>query len=240
MTVSPTILILLCPLFKFRTFIVHRFDLLRGQPGVLAVLAAAVAGPLGDAFVQQLELRVLLQRDHPAMYPNAAAAASGGSARLDLARLALTWAYCTCAAHFVWYPACVWMDVNLGRGARPIVVFQKTCVVAGFLVPFVDLPAFYLATLSPRIGWRAAVHRLRADYLTVLGPGVALWSVLSFCAFKLAPERTRTLVLLGCSAFWVALLSYVSNSRGLAKGQNRLALASLSSERKAASPRLAV
>jgi hypothetical protein len=243
MTVSPTILLLLCPLFKFRTFIVHSFELLQRRPGMLAVLAAAVAGPLGDAFVQQLELRWLLPsvRGHQATYPNNNAAAANGSARtLDLARLALTWAYCTCAAHWVWYPACVWMDLHVGRGARPVVVFQKTCVVAGLLVPFVDLPAFYLATLSPRIGWRAAVARLRADYLTVVGPGVALWGLLSFCAFKLAPEHVRTLVLLGCSGFWVALLSYVSNSRGLAKWQSRVALSSLSSERKAASSRLSV
>ena len=206
------------------------------NPRTLAAVCGIIFGGLGDAAAQLIadspnhpsDQPISHQRLHdppsmpvPHTPPTAAARSEEPStpttppvqrSRVDSTRLAAVALYYSVSGVVFYHPLYAWMDRMFGMaGIRAALL--KVSIDCGVALPFVELPCFYVCTLSPRQGVEGALLKLREDYWRSLVAGWATWVPCSICVFSLAPPHYRLPIFMFTDGLWACIVSYFANSR---------------------------
>lgn len=103
------------------------------------------------------------------------------------------------------------MDGFFGeKGTRSVSL--KVAMDIFVAIPLVDIPAFYICTVGPRVGLRVAIQRLKDDYYSAVVHGTILWLPVNFFVLAICPRHLRVPVFYAVDTLWAFCLSYRSNA----------------------------
>lgn len=123
----------------------------------------------------------------------------------DYFRSFLVGGYYSCTSALFWHPFYGWMDRTFKT------VAAKVFVDNFIALPFIDIPAFYFCTISPRLGLNESFKRLENDYQTSLISGWLLWVPITTVVFAYSPAHLRLPIFFAVDSVWAGALSFISN-----------------------------
>jgi hypothetical protein len=164
------------------------------NPKILGGLSGIIFGGLGDVLAQSIEVKQTRL-----------------SGWTDSSRTFLVSTYCGVAAFYFWQPFVVWLDDHFGETGFNALML-KVLVDNGIALPFIDIPAFYLFTVVPRIGITEAFAKFKMDWRDSVFQGWILWIPANTLIFGLLPQHLRVPVIYVVDTVWAFDLSHKSNN----------------------------
>ena len=184
------------------------------HPTTLNVIAATLLGGTGDVLAQRVE----------------------GEEKTDLKRTLCVCAWYAPAACLFWTPFMTLQERLLGGSGLKAVIGKVASY--NLAVATVDISGFHIVSLTPRIGFDAAVQALCDGYTEAVAAGLGLWLPAMSLIYWAVPPHLRLATSYALDVCWSGIMSFLSNRRKL-QLEEKAALASpLNSTTDAATPAL--
>ena len=137
------------------------------HPRAVTAGSGSACGVVGDSFAQKIE-----GHGH------------------EPSRTALVSAYYAVAGITFWLPFFTYLDRVFGHtGLRAVVA--KTVACNGLGVTLIDIPAFHICVLGPRLGIQPALEKLRANYSESLVCAWVVWVPTMAAVYYVIPVHLR-------------------------------------------------